>query len=1581
MNNKYNINTIKMEKMKIIRTFEDAFTIGKECLTEINNMKPRPRLLDDYSLPLNIDDGPWAMTEDALYQTLSYIMNFLNHSCYMLCVRGEKHELFKLETQTMSPFFQDILEREVRRKHDLKITGQLMDENGHLKKMRIMQCIIKEFAETSGTSKEYQELLEKMRLPDGVYILNLTDAVILRKNGLIPWKLNKNVELPKEYKFDKFIPVLSISGEVGYWDIPIPNYDDVQYILESHHADPQYEMNWSKKKPKAVFRGGPTGCGVSENTNMRIKLAKMGKEPKYASWLDVGIVVKNPKATSIDSDAIRYDPNVGLAYMNTYIKPVARMTMSDQSKFKYIIHIDGNVHAYRLLNTMRTGSLILRVKSEYISWIDHLLDQEHGRGNQTYISVKSDLSDLINKIEYCEKHSEECRLIAERATQFAEKVMTPSFVINAFESVVWKLNEIIGSLLFNTPASLTLAEQRQNQRFAIVGKEGEPKEYFVQNKEDEKWRSDPIIQSIINMNVRNSDDILCVLQDMCFANSFNNAKNKKVSLKDEPSQCISEEMALNNISTNLLEQFYNNFDNAYFLSKEELDVSIEKEEQYSKYIYPVLEYIQSAEKLVYNNFKYKIGKTAVVINLPISPIQDMVNLILSDTDESRKRRLLINLVDSKKYVYQGITTQDSLIYGGKESEWWYYCVQTHVQLIPTFMYILATASIQPDANEYDRIRSNLLKEIGQVTDDGIYDKHTGILIENIPFDTEEGFDDSGFKTVTRSILEPDKEKIDEPRKTSERKYAMLVGEELDNFSVNADLLISSNREELDAPTISGNKLFDWINSQTFQLQLSASIINSFMEFLQIANENADTSVDEHKNKRLYFYSVIAIYVFITEKMLSKRTIVKKITDSEHSSKIKEENKYKGGDITKFINKYIAQVVHHSIQSEDNKIDPNFFTKGTVKEIEEFIGNNKQETKINQYIEESKIAPIIEHELSAQYTKISQSVIPQTVWEHFLPIQNPQLLLSITACNELSKLERGKNNTNNNTYWFGKIIFLSFCIQRLIQEILNTENINYYKQLTCCFEQVEIHKYSMFGTTLEYFNEKSPNHDNLSRYNNFIKNIEIKLLQVRSISQSVLFNVDTKIQYPQLSTSLNDVVIKEGLEYLSSRVSPDVVEKTGSAQIEKIQFMQEYKEYSTHTLHNPPEFLDEHLPNYRLIHILLEDTTNAKDRQIGELLKIVYETQNKDIQNDPNQEQKEDTTKMQEIIHIIDKIVDNSKHNVDFDIFVIPGNDEKIDMNNIYTMFAFCRNYILLICNVFPMIFTNATPPLLIKNIEQTVSKNKNSSWFGFASSHIDTLNDKINKKYAEVYKFFETTNLMKPSTKKIVNRYLHNIMTKTKRIAQLSATTYSANTSKGFLNITLKLFQYYISSVFEIYDAEIQHTLEESKNEAKDVEEEEEEEEEEELNVNEKERENKKALKNANKLLLSFFIGYFKTTATTDVINSTYQKISDIAFKHREDEKNKFRTRLEKMEKIELDMYEANRTIGAGEYNITNYKGLKTYNPEFYEKTKGMRDALEATQGEEPEAYNAFDEDQEAYEMATGNRDEDDDYDNVLDDN
>jgi hypothetical protein len=224
-----------------------------------------------------------------------------------------------------------------------------------------------------------------------------------------------------------YLPILSGSGQKGYWDIPIPNYDDVRLVMGFDKIGIPM-TDWSDKKPIAVFRGGPTGCGNSIETNMRLKLASMRSDR-----LDVGLV----KTTS---GTLRFDSN-GLGQLETNQKKVGFLDLiTEQSKYKYIVHVDGNVAAFRLLKSMLTGSLILRVKSEYTIWADHLLQE-----GKHYVSVSSDLSDLNTVLDWCDKNDSKCKKIAEQGRRFAEKVLTKEFLQKYFVDL---LNTIQKRILF-----------------------------------------------------------------------------------------------------------------------------------------------------------------------------------------------------------------------------------------------------------------------------------------------------------------------------------------------------------------------------------------------------------------------------------------------------------------------------------------------------------------------------------------------------------------------------------------------------------------------------------------------------------------------------------------------------------------------------------------------------------------------------------------------------------------------------------------------------------------------------------------------------------------------------------------------------------------------------------------------------------------------------------------------------------------------------------------------------------------------------------------------------------------------------
>jgi hypothetical protein len=426
--------------MKIIKTYQEALDFCEPYLSK-EFVYPEANQLIESSFMPSAKQGPWEMSSDALKLTLQYLFEHLHHACYVLCSDGSKSVLVKIENSTTAPFFKTILQKELEHlnenttitdSHKRNIGKFVTEKDGTISnRLRILQCIVKKAGEKNTTSSEYETFFKGIVLPTGVYIMNLTDANLLHKDGLEPFPVYRgnNPMLPAEYRNSRFLPIFSLGGNTFYYDIPIPNYDDVIYVLgQAKYTIDDFETNWSEKIEKAVFRGGPSGCGTTIETNQRLRLATI-KSPD----LDVGIVGDKG---SIDSNSVRFDPVVGLSMLNTGIPAVERLSYKEQSHYKYLIHVDGNVNAYRLLSTMATGSLILRVKSSFTSWIDPLIV-----AGEHYIEVLPDLSNLLERIEWCKTHDQECSDIAQNALRFSRMALTPDYVRGAFQKIVLSVVE------------------------------------------------------------------------------------------------------------------------------------------------------------------------------------------------------------------------------------------------------------------------------------------------------------------------------------------------------------------------------------------------------------------------------------------------------------------------------------------------------------------------------------------------------------------------------------------------------------------------------------------------------------------------------------------------------------------------------------------------------------------------------------------------------------------------------------------------------------------------------------------------------------------------------------------------------------------------------------------------------------------------------------------------------------------------------------------------------------------------------------------------------------------------------------
>ena len=265
-------------------------------------------------------------------------------------------------------------------------------------------------------------------------MINRRDFPVLRYDNLHPYThVYNNIS---KFKNNKFIPVFSQSTSPDYADIPIINIDDIKlftkmsYPPNNNISSLPKLVKWSEKKNIALFRGTATGCGVTEDTNQRIKLAKLSYKYNNKNVIDAGLTSWNYRNKIYNKKMTVINPKkLGFPLVNT-------VSPSEQSYYKYLIHVDGHVSAYRLTRELYSGSLLLIVKSpnNYSMWFTSLLKPyEH------YIPIKEDLSDLIEKILWCQQNDDKCKKIAYTSYNLAINELT---LDKALKYMAYTLNKI-----------------------------------------------------------------------------------------------------------------------------------------------------------------------------------------------------------------------------------------------------------------------------------------------------------------------------------------------------------------------------------------------------------------------------------------------------------------------------------------------------------------------------------------------------------------------------------------------------------------------------------------------------------------------------------------------------------------------------------------------------------------------------------------------------------------------------------------------------------------------------------------------------------------------------------------------------------------------------------------------------------------------------------------------------------------------------------------------------------------------------------------------------------------------------------
>lgn len=163
--------------------------------------------------------------------------------------------------------------------------------------------------------------------------------------------------------------------------LPLNEIRNFSYVI-----DP---VPWSRKRPLAVFRGDIIG------KQKRIDLFERHFDNPLC---DLGVSNRYPRHPQ-------------------WVKGF--MSIREQLNYRYLIAIEGNDVASNLPWVMSSNTVAVMPRPQYETWFEQgrLIPDVH------YLAVKSDYSDLSERIEYCQSHPDFAQYIIENAHQWVAQFL------------------------------------------------------------------------------------------------------------------------------------------------------------------------------------------------------------------------------------------------------------------------------------------------------------------------------------------------------------------------------------------------------------------------------------------------------------------------------------------------------------------------------------------------------------------------------------------------------------------------------------------------------------------------------------------------------------------------------------------------------------------------------------------------------------------------------------------------------------------------------------------------------------------------------------------------------------------------------------------------------------------------------------------------------------------------------------------------------------------------------------------------------------------------------------------------------
>ena len=169
---------------------------------------------------------------------------------------------------------------------------------------------------------------------------------------------------------------------------------------------------WKERKPQAFWRGSSTGL-------LNLTMADLPRLPRYQlcavscahpDLLDAGITDVVQALTPNDHKEI-HESLIEQGLFKGYVP------QSGMIQYKYLVDIDGNANSWGLFNKFLMGSCVLKVSSDWEEW--YYKDMQPWIH---YVPVSADMSDLAEKVVWCQENDNKAERIAKNGMEFAAQM-------------------------------------------------------------------------------------------------------------------------------------------------------------------------------------------------------------------------------------------------------------------------------------------------------------------------------------------------------------------------------------------------------------------------------------------------------------------------------------------------------------------------------------------------------------------------------------------------------------------------------------------------------------------------------------------------------------------------------------------------------------------------------------------------------------------------------------------------------------------------------------------------------------------------------------------------------------------------------------------------------------------------------------------------------------------------------------------------------------------------------------------------------------------------------------------------------